>query len=463
MPHMRAAAEHKRIYTVSQLAGSARFLLEEHFPLVWVEGELSNLRAPTSGHWYFTLKDAQSQIRCAMFAGRNRLVRFRPKDGDQVVVRGRVSLYEARGDFQLIADHLEPSGEGALRAAFEALVRKLTAEGLFDESRKRPLPDFPRHVAVISSRHGAALRDVLSVFRRRCPVLRITLLPVAVQGREAEGQIIAALDRIADWPKRFGDGPDVVIVTRGGGSLEDLAAFNLESVARAIRACRVPVVAAVGHETDVTLADFAADLRAPTPSAGAEQIAPDLAHWQQRLARSSRTLAAHFEHARARRRQALDHLSRRLVHPGRALQQRMQRLDDFERRLVQGWQRHHVRLTGQVALLRARLSRYEPSREIQDARQRLLSQLRALRRALSVSLEHRALAVTHAGRSLHAVSPLETLGRGYAIVTTPAPPGTRWGEPISSVTATRPGAQVVAHLADGRLNCTVDNLERDAG
>src|SRR5262245_19607417 len=228
---MLARDNERPILTVSELTGAVRFTLEERFPLVWVEGEISNLRAPGSGHWYFTLKDDGAQVRCAMFTNRNRFVRFKPRDGMQVILRGRVSVYEQRGDFQLLADHLEPAGEGALRAAFETLRAKLDAQGLFDIERKKPLPAFPTHVAVISSRSGAAVRDIVSVFRRRCPTLAITLVDVAVQGKEAELQILDAFERLTFWQMSLGPQPDVVLLARGGGSLEDLWTFNLESVA----------------------------------------------------------------------------------------------------------------------------------------------------------------------------------------------------------------------------------------
>ena len=233
---MLAREDDRTTYSVSELTASARLLLEERFPMIWVEGELSNLRIPSSGHWYFTLKDDRAQVRCAMFKNRNRFVRFDASDGMQVLVRGRISLYEARGDFQLIADHVEPAGEGALRAAFEALKRSLGAEGLFDPTHKRALPDFPRHVAIISSSTGAALRDIVAVFKRRAPNLQVTLLPSAVQGPAAEAQLLRAFDQLAAWPKQLGHSPDVILLARGGGSMEDLWSFNLESVARAIAA-----------------------------------------------------------------------------------------------------------------------------------------------------------------------------------------------------------------------------------
>lgn len=465
---MLSHADNKLILTVSQLAGAARFTLEERFPMVWVEGELSNLRAPGSGHWYFTLKDDNAQIRCAMFTNRNRSVRFKPRDGMQVILRGRVSLYEARGDFQLLADHLEASGEGALRAAFDALKRKLDAEGLFAEQRKRALPRFPNHVAVVTSRSGAALRDIISVLRRRCPTLRVTLLPVAVQGKDAELQIIDALRQLSDWPAELGPRPDVALLARGGGSLEDLWTFNLESVARAIAACVVPVVSAVGHETDFTIGDFAADLRAPTPSAGAELIAPDLADWQRRAQRLVSSLDAHWRATLAHRRRSLDLVARRLTHPGRALQQRMQRIDDVERQLTAALQRRIAGMRHTAALLETRMRQFHPQRDIERARLAVHRCQRSLQRIVRLRIDTALRATASVGRALHAVSPLATLDRGFAIITEPAPSKQRWGTPISAIADTRVGAEVVAHLRDGALRCHVDEIfgvdsELDAG
>jgi exodeoxyribonuclease VII large subunit len=459
---MLARDPDKRIYSVSGLAGAARFTLEERFPLVWVEGEISNLRAPGSGHWYFTLKDDKAQLRCAMFANRNRTLRFRPRDGMQVILRGRVSLYEARGDFQLLADHLEAAGEGALRIAFEALKQKLADEGLFAAARKRALPTFPTHLAVVSSRTGAALRDIIAVLHRRCPTLRVTLLPVAVQGKDAEPQIIAALRRLADWPPELGPSPDVVLIARGGGSLEDLWSFNLETVARAIAACPIPVVSAIGHETDVTISDFVADLRAPTPSAGAELIAPDVRDWQRRVLRLARTLHAHWRQNLAHRSNSLRQVSRRLTHPGRALQQRMQRLDDLERQLLGGVRTRLARARNTVAILDAQFQQFHPRREVAHARTLLQRLDQALARAMRTRIERARSAAAALSRALHAVSPLETLGRGYAIVTTVPPASQRWGTPITSVTDTGVGAAVMAHLADGALQCTVREIKTNA-
>ncbi|MFW5824439.1 MAG: exodeoxyribonuclease VII large subunit, partial [Marinobacter sp.] len=259
-----------RALTVSELARQVRHLLESSFMQVWVEGELSSLSRPSSGHWYFSLKDQRAQVRCAMFRGFNQRVRPLPKEGDQVRIRGRVSLYESRGDFQIIVEHMEPAGLGALQQAFDALKARLQAEGLFAPERKKPLPAMPRHIGVVTSPTGAAIHDILIVLGRRCPGIPVTLYPTPVQGQTATASIVAAIQRAV----RHGQA-DVLIIGRGGGSLEDLWCFNEEAVARAIAACPIPTVSAVGHEVDVTIADFVADLRAPTPSAAAEKISPD--------------------------------------------------------------------------------------------------------------------------------------------------------------------------------------------
>ncbi|MDH1157324.1 exodeoxyribonuclease VII large subunit, partial [Pseudomonas otitidis] len=267
----------REVLTVSQLNQRARHLLEDVFPQVWVEGEISNLARPASGHLYFTLKDSQAQVRCALFRQNALKVRQALRDGLAVKVRGKVSLFEGRGDYQMIADAVEPAGDGALRLAFEALKEKLAGEGLFATERKRPLPAHPQRVGIVTSPTGAVIRDIISVFRRRAPQVSLTLVPTAVQGREATAQIVRAL-ALAD-----AQGFDALILARGGGSLEDLWCFNEEAVARAVAACKTPIVSAVGHETDVSISDFVADVRAPTPSAAAELLAPDSSGLRQRL------------------------------------------------------------------------------------------------------------------------------------------------------------------------------------
>ena len=279
------AAPAREIFTISQLNAQARMLLERGLGSVWLEGEISNLARPASGHWYFSLKDESAQVRCAMFRNRSMLVRFPVKDGARVLARGRVSLYEARGEFQVVIDHLEEAGEGALRRRFEELKRKLLAEGLFEATLKKPLPTLPRRIGVITSPTGAALRDILHVLRRRFPAVPVLVYPVAVQGEAAPREIVQALQLAAARREC-----DVLILARGGGSLEDLMAFNEESVARAIHACGIPIISGVGHETDVTIADFVADERAPTPSGAAERSVPDSAEYLRALGALERNL-----------------------------------------------------------------------------------------------------------------------------------------------------------------------------
>ncbi len=437
----------RTVYTVSRLNREARLLLEEGFPFpVWVEGELSNLARPASGHLYFTLKDEAAQLRCAMFRGRNRHLAFRPANGMQVLARGRLSLYEPRGDFQLVVEELEEAGEGRLRRELERLKRRLAAEGLFDEALKRPLPAYPRRVGVITSPTGAAVRDVLTVLRRRWALLEVLVHPVPVQGAGAAPAIVRALALASERAEC-----DVLILTRGGGSLEDLWAFNEEAVVRAIRACRLPVVSAVGHEIDWTLADLAADRRAPTPSAAAEMISPDaaglLAALDGRLKRL-RTAMGRRLALLAQRHRGLD---RRLAvqHPGRRLQDRAQRLDELELRLRRTVRARIDGARQRLAALEAGLHRHHPGARLRRDGERLEALARRLRRAPLQVLEGRRQRLAALGRALQAVSPLATLERGYAIVRRTD------GQVVRRAEEVRPGEEVEALLGRGRLRCVV--------
>jgi exodeoxyribonuclease VII large subunit len=323
------AVPRRDIYTVSRLNREARALLEAGLPSLWISGELSNLSRPASGHWYFSLKDEDAQVRCAMFRQRNLAVRAVPRDGMQVLLRARVGLYEARGEFQLVVDHLEEAGEGELRRRFEALKLKLAAEGLFDAARKRPLPRFPRRVGIVTSASGAALRDVLHVLRRRFPTVPVLLYPVPVQGAGAAREIASMLG-VADRRRDV----DVLLLVRGGGSLEDLWAFNDETLARAIAEVGLPVICGIGHEVDFTIADFVADVRAPTPSAAAELAVPDAAACRDALGVAAGRLSSAAKRDLRRRQLALRHSADRIrrLHPAQAIRQRMQRLDEPRRR-----------------------------------------------------------------------------------------------------------------------------------
>ncbi len=362
-----AEAERQEVYTPRRLNQEARALLEGAFPLVWIEGEISNLARPRSGHMYFSLKDADAQVRCALFRGRARLLRFEPEDGLAVLLRARVSLYEARGEFQLIVEHMEPAGEGALRREFERLRLKLEAEGLFADAGKRPLPRFPRRIGVVTSATGAAIRDVLTVLRRRFPAVPVRVYPVPVQGEAAAPAIVRALALAGERADC-----DVIILTRGGGSLEDLWAFNEEPVVRAVRACAVPLICAVGHEVDVTLSDLAADTRAATPSAAAELAVPDHRTVASEIREHGRRLASHLQRRLRELTQSADWAAHRLqrVHPGRRLQEGRDKLEGLSRRQA-------LAVTGRLSARRQRLN-HAASRLMAASPQRRLERERRL-------------------------------------------------------------------------------------
>jgi exodeoxyribonuclease VII large subunit len=442
----------REVFSISRLNREARTLLERGLGSVWLEGEISNLSRPGSGHWYFSLKDEAAQVRCAMFRQRNLLVRFPVKDGAQVLARGRVSLYEARGEFQVVIEHLEEAGEGVLRRRFDALKQKLSAEGLFDSRHKQPLPPLPRRIGVITSPTGAAIRDILHVLRRRFPTIPVLVYPVAVQGEAAPREIEQAI-RLAAQRRDC----DVLILARGGGSLEDLWAFNDEAVARAMFACPIPIVSGVGHEVDFTIADFVADERAPTPSGAAERVVPDRAEWLRSLGATGRRLALAMRRRLGEQRTALLVREQRLarVHPGVVLRQHAQRLDELEGRL---------RLAGRARLERARhrfgsaqslLWRASPALRITALQFRLDAAARGLAHGVRGRLAGQRQRLELVARGLDAVSPLATLDRGYAIVADAA------GKVVLDAAALRPGDRISARLARGRIAAEVLSVVPD--
>lgn len=433
------------VLTVSQLNARARSLLEEVFPRVWVEGELSNLARPSSGHLYFTLKDSGAQVRCALFRQNAARIRLDLRDGLLVQARGRVSLYEGRGDYQMIIDNLEPAGDGALRQAFEALKAKLQGEGLFAAERKRPLPSHPTRIGVITSPSGAAVRDIISVFGRRAPFIELVISPTAVQGREAAPQIVRALER-ADRA-----GFDALILARGGGSLEDLWPFNEEMVARAVAACQTPIISAVGHETDVSISDFVADLRAPTPSAAAELLSPDTQAMLAQLQRNHRQLQQCMKVRLTNERLRLDSLRRRLRHPGERLAQQSQHLDELDMRLQRAWGHRLEQRQQQLVNLRGRLQHQHPERLSRVLHERLEQLRQRLPRAMNQHLQQRRQRLESAAQGLHLISPLATLGRGYSILLD------QQGKAIRSQQDTKPGQQLQARLAEGQLALRVES------
>jgi exodeoxyribonuclease VII large subunit len=441
--------------TVSQLNRQARTLLESHFDFVWVEGEVSNFVVPGSGHWYFSLKDGNAQVRCAMFRNRNQRVKFTPENGDAIRLRCRVSLYEGRGEFQLIVEHMEHAGAGALQAAFEKLKAKLLAEGLFNPERKKPLPESVSQLGVITSPTGAAIHDILTVLRRRCPAIAVSILPVAVQGEGAAGEIAAAIENANRWHREGKVRLDALIVGRGGGSLEDLWAFNEEVVARAIAASELPVVSAVGHEVDFSIADMVADHRAPTPSAAAELLSPDQREWQQRLQQIEADLVRLIKRKLAAAANELEHLRKRLKHPGAQLREQAQRLDDLEQRLVLAQKNLLQRRRAELSLLESRLLARSPLPRLQQLQRDTSQMQQRLEAAMQHKLQQAGERLAHLAQMLDSLSPLGTLQRGYAIVTDVD------GRVLTDAAAVKAGDAVQARLARGRLDLTVDAISGD--
>ena len=433
------------IYTVTRLNREARAILEDGFPPLWVEGEISNLARPASGHLYFSLKDAQCQVRCALFRSRNTGFSFDPMNGMQVLARAQISLYEGRGEFQLIVEHLEPAGEGHLRLALEALKWRLSAEGLFSEDHKIPLPALPRAIGVVTSPSGAAIRDVLSILKRRFPALPVVVYPVPVQGAGAAAAIARAL-LVADRRKDC----DVLILARGGGSLEDLWPFNEEVVARAIYASELPVVTGIGHEIDFTIADLVADRRAATPSAAAELVSPE----QQGLLNQQRYLETRLLRALLTRvqrgQEALEWLSKRLVHPRRRLMDQSQRLDELSLRLARAAHNARTLKMAKLAEETARLLRHDPRHALGVRHAQCRHHEARLTQAIAQRLAAHRERLAKLSATLNAVSPLSTLARGYAIVTS-----TATGQVVRDAAVLNPGDAVTARFARGEADCEV--------
>lgn len=452
MPTAALAVPAREIYTVTRLNQEARSVLESTFPPIWLEGEMSNLARPSSGHLYFSLKDAQCQVRCAMFRNRNLLLNFTAENGMHVLVYAQIGLYEGRGDFQLIVEHMEPAGDGALRLALERLKQKLHADGLFSDGHKIDLPAIPRCIGVATSPTGAALRDILSILRRRFPAIPVVIYPVPVQGAGAAAAIARAIAR-ADQRKDC----DVLILARGGGSLEDLWAFNEEIVARAIYTCDLPVVTGIGHEIDFTIADLVADRRAATPSAAAELVSPDGDQVLAHLAALERRLLTLARMRLNRLRDSTEWLSKRLVQPGRRLQDLTQRLDELSLRLSRAARGVLKDKAGRIAQLSAGLHRHTPQHSVMMRATQYAHLHRRLANAAHQYLARLQGQLASLIRALHAVSPLATLERGYAIVTT-VPKATV----VSNAAELTPGDCVAARLAKGRIQCIVEETFDDA-
>ncbi|OXX50375.1 exodeoxyribonuclease VII large subunit [Vibrio sp. V12_P9A6T4] len=437
----------ENIYTVSRLNAEVRLLLENEMGIVWLVGEISNFSAPVSGHWYLSLKDSRAQVKCAMFKGNNRFVTFKPKNGQQVLVKARLSLYEPRGDYQVIIESMQPEGDGRLQQEFEKLKMQLAAEGLFAQSNKRPLPENPQCVGVITSKTGAALFDILDVLKRRDPSLPVIIYPTLVQGEQAAIQIAQAIGR-ANARQEC----DVLIVGRGGGSLEDLWCFNHEIVARTIAASQIPIISAVGHEIDVTIADFVADVRAPTPSAAAELVSRDNSNKRQAFASYQHKLQSamrYYTSQQAHHLRALVHALEK-QHPTYRLQRQSQQLDDTEMRLQRAIHRYISTQREHIGQQYHQLQLHSPVQTLAKQQHRLAKSEQRLLDVMEKKLLRTAHRLTLAAEKLDAVSPLATLKRGYSITRDSS------GKVIHRARDLKTGDQLITRVADGEVFSTVN-------
>ncbi|MGJ7096075.1 exodeoxyribonuclease VII large subunit [Vibrio hannami] len=442
----QSVSDNKNIFTVSRLNAEVRLLLENEMGVVWLVGEISNFSAPVSGHWYFSLKDSRAQVKCAMFRGNNRRVTFKPINGNQVLVKARLSLYEPRGDYQLIVESMQPEGDGRLQQEFEKLKMQLAAEGLFSQSEKLPLPENPQRVGIVTSKTGAALFDILDVLKRRDPGLPVVVYPTMVQGEEAAIQIAQAIGRANSRNEC-----DVLIVGRGGGSLEDLWCFNNEIVARTIASSQIPIISAVGHEIDVTIADFVADVRAPTPSAAAELVSRDQSHKLQAINSRTSKLGHAIRHYLSDSQITLQQIAHRLErqHPNYRLEKQNQQLDDLESRLKSA-------MMTRIQVERSTLNRFSHRLDLNSPQKQLSQQqymLAQSRQKLIDAMERKLLKTRHslalAAEKLDTVSPLATLKRGYSITKADS------GKVITQASEVNSGDQLITQLADGEVRSVV--------
>ncbi|ATC81328.1 exodeoxyribonuclease VII large subunit [Pseudoalteromonas agarivorans] len=434
------------VYTVSRLNREIRTVLEQGFASLILTGEISNFITPASGHWYFSLKDEKAQIKAAMWRGNNRSQSYRPENGAQVTVRARVSLYEPRGDYQLIVEHMEPAGEGQLKQEFDALKMRLAAEGLFSSAYKKPLPQNINRVGVITSATGAAIKDILTVLKRRAPQLEVIIYPAMVQGKEAHVHLINQI-QLANARNEV----DILILGRGGGSLEDLWCFNHEQLARAIYQSELPIVSAVGHEIDTTISDYVADVRAATPSAAAELVSPNTQELHGKVIELINRLNNAFKHDMADKRALATQLQHRLnlCHPRNQLNQKAQRLDELTIALQQGMRNRLYQQERTLNNLTPRLMRQSPDKKLSQASHQLMQIQTRLEQAMQHKLQHAQNSLALQASRLDSVSPLNVLARGYSITKT------QQGKVVKSVDHIKTGDVLITELADGAIKSTV--------
>ena len=434
------------VYQVSELSNEMRRLMERSYPEIWIEGELSSLSVPASGHLYFSLKDNQSQLRCAMFKGRASINRYKPKAGDLVRVRAKISVYTARGDLQCIVQHIEEAGEGLLQRRFEELKAKLNAQGLFDQAHKKDIPRLPKHIGLITSASGAAVKDILTTLKRRCPGIPVTIYPTVVQGDTAAKNIIDAINNSVQHQKC-----DVLVLTRGGGSIEDLWCFNDEQLAQSIFNCPIPIVSGVGHEVDITIADLVADLRAPTPTAAAEMISPDTSHLLANLQSLHFRLPRSMQRLVEQKTQLIDMTTRQLVHPRQQLKQNQLKLETSSKRISQLMQQ---RLSQHQSQLKQSQQRFKTPITNSSLKKQKINNL-GQRFKLANNNNHKQLIQQFSSLSeqLHLVSPLATINRGFSIARD------QNDKILRSKDQVEKNQMIEVQLSDGKLNCTVNEIK----
>ena len=441
----------QEIISVSEINKRAKSILEENFPFVWIQGEVSNFFSAASGHWYFSLKDETSEIRCAMFTNKNHHITFEPKDGDHLVLNGTLSIFEGRGQYQIIVEHIELAGEGALLKAFEELKKKLQLEGLFDDSIKRQLPAYPKNIAVVTSPDGAVIQDIINVLDRRSPFLDLTVVPTLVQGEKAAPLICDALNKVGKLKK-----VDVVILARGGGSIEDLWAFNNEEVARAIVNCPTPIISAVGHETDFTISDFVSDLRAPTPSIAAEIISQPYSELIETLEGYQNYISRSVISQIDLQRTQITNLIKRIRHPGDKLREISQKLDYMETALIQNINQEISFKKNGLNLKDLSLQQNSPQNKIKEAKVYLQNASKDLLKALKLEIERKSTDLAEIVATLQAVSPLSVLSRGYSIISTEPD-----GKILSSSNQVEIGQTISAILSKGSIKAEIKSKDEN--
>ena len=441
----------QEIISVSEINKRAKSILEENFPFVWIQGEVSNFFSAASGHWYFSLKDETSEIRCAMFTNKNHHITFEPKDGDHLVLNGTLSIFEGRGQYQIIVEHIELAGEGALLKAFEELKKKLQLEGLFDDSIKRQLPAYPKNIAVVTSPDGAVIQDIINVLDRRSPFLDLTVVPTLVQGEKAAPLICDALNKVGRLKK-----VDVVILARGGGSIEDLWAFNNEEVARAIVNCPTPIISAVGHETDFTISDFVSDLRAPTPSIAAEIISQPYSELIETLEGYQNYISRSVISQIDLQRTQITNLIKRIRHPGDKLREISQKLDYVETALIQNINQEISFKKNGLNLKDLSLQQNSPQNKIKEAKVYLQNASKDLLKALKLEIERKSTVLAEIVATLQAVSPLSVLSRGYSIISTEPD-----GKILSSSNQVEIGQTISAILSKGSIKAEIKSKDEN--